>query len=257
MGWSNSVPIFHGNVTSTLQDKIPDITILFLDNAPIKGLLTRYELPNGSYKTHPNNTGIRRFVWEHFQSLNCIVQRIKYVGCTWSGPKAFLSVPETLIVGHMCCYEGRRAADSKVNKIHNWGPCANLSEVCTFLGTAGLMHIFIKNFSYIARPLTRLTRKDAEFIFGSEEITAQEKLKDTIVKSPAICAIDYSSDRTVYLSVDTSYIAIGYVLAQQMPDSDTKRYPSRFGSMLLNKRKANYSQPKPELYSLFRSLHAT
>jgi hypothetical protein len=100
-------------------------------------------------------------------------------------------------------------SNSKVDKIRNWGPCANLSEVHTFLGTAGLMHIFIKIFLYIARPLTCLTRKDVEFIFGSEKIAAQEKLKDTIVKSPAIRAIDYSSDRTVYLSVDTSYIAIG------------------------------------------------
>jgi hypothetical protein len=258
MGWSNSVPIFHGNVTYTLQDEIPDVTILFLDDTPIKGPLMRYELPNGSYKTHPNNTGIRRFVWEHFQSLNRIVQHIKYVGCTWSGPKAFLCIPETLVIGHMCCYEGRRTADSKIDKICNWGPCANLSEVHTFLGTAGLMRIFIKNFSYIiARPLTYLTRKDTEFIFGSEEIAAQEKLKDTIVKSPTIRAIDYSSDRTVYLSVDTSYIAIGYILTQQMPDSDTKRYPSRFGSMLLNEREENYSQPKLKLYGLFCSLHTT
>jgi hypothetical protein len=92
VGWSNSVPIFHGDVTYTLQDEIPDITIPFLDDAPIKGPLTRYELPNGSYETHPDNTGIRRFVWEHFQSLNRIVQHIKYVGCTWSGPKAFRCV---------------------------------------------------------------------------------------------------------------------------------------------------------------------
>jgi hypothetical protein len=96
MGWSNSVPIFHGDVTYTLQDEMPDVTIPFLDDAPMKGLLTRYELPNGSYETHPNNTGICRFVWEHFQSLNRIIQDIKYVGCTWSGPKAFLCVPKLL-----------------------------------------------------------------------------------------------------------------------------------------------------------------
>jgi hypothetical protein len=93
MGWSNYVPIFHGNVPYTLQDEMPDITIPFLDDAPIKEPLTHYELPNSSYKTHPNNPGIRRFIWEHFQSLNGIVQHIKYVGCTWSGPKAFLCIP--------------------------------------------------------------------------------------------------------------------------------------------------------------------
>jgi hypothetical protein len=134
MGWLNSVPIFHADVTYTLQDEIPDVTIPFLDDAPIKGPPTRYEQPDGSYKTHPDNPSIRRFIWEHFQNLNCVVQGIKYVGCTWSGPKAFLCVPETLIVGHMCCYEGRQAANSKVDKIRNWGPCNNLSEVRAFLG---------------------------------------------------------------------------------------------------------------------------
>lgn len=257
MGWSNSVPIFHGDVTYTLQDEIPDVTIPFLDDAPVKGPPTRYELPDGTYETIPENPGIRRFVWEHFQNLNRIVQRIKYVGCTWSGPKAFLCVPETLVVGHMCCYDGRKAADTKVAKIRDWGPCTTLSEVRAFLGTAGLMRIFIKNFSFIARPLTRLTRKDVEFVFGPEEIDAQEQLKTAIVNSPAIRAIDYTSDRTVFLSVDTSYIAIGFVLSQLMPDSETKRYPSRFGSMLLNEREAKYSQPKLELYGLFRSLRAT
>jgi hypothetical protein len=85
----------------------------------------------------------------------------------------------------------------------------------------------------------------------------QEKLKAAIISLPAIRAIDYNSKQTVYLSVNTSYIAIGYVLAQQMPGSDTKHYPSCFGSMLLNEREANYSQLKLELYGLFRSLCAT
>jgi hypothetical protein len=202
-------------------------------------------------------TGIRRFVWEHFQNINRVVQRIKYIGCTWSGPKAFLCIPETLIVGHMCCYKGRQSADSKVNKIRSWGLCNNLSEVRAFLGTTSLMRIFIKNFLLIARPLTCLTCKDTEFVFGTKEIASQEKLKAVIVSSPVIRAINYNSEQTIYLLVDTSYIAIGYVLAQQMPSSNTKHYPSHFGSMLLNKREANYSQPKLELYSLFRTLCAT
>jgi hypothetical protein len=99
-----------------------------------------------------------------------------------------------------------------------------------------------------------LPKKTLSSSLAPKEMAAQEKLKDAIVRSPAICAIDYSSDWTVYLSLNTSYIAIGYILAQQMPDSDIKRYPSQFGSMLLNKCKAKYSQPKLKLYGLFCSL---
>ena len=256
MGWSNAVPAFHADVTFTLEPEIPHVTIPFLDDAGVKGPPTRYELPDGSYETIPGNPGIRRFIWEHFQNLCRLVQRMVYVGCTWLGPKGILCVPETVIVGHLCTYEGRRADTSKIAKIAKWGPCKTLSEVRAFLGTTGLMRIFIRDYSRIARPLTLLTRKGIDFEFGQEQIESQEQLKQAIITSPAIRAIDYESDAPVYLSVDTSYIAIGYVLAQAIPDKPKARYPSRFGSMLLNEREANYSQPKLELYGLFRSLRA-
>ena len=62
--------------------------------------------------------------------------------------------PEAIIVGHLCTYEGWQADMSKVSKIATWGPCKTLSEVRTFLGTAGLMQIFICNYSSIACLLT-------------------------------------------------------------------------------------------------------
>jgi hypothetical protein len=37
-----------------------------------------------------------------------------------------------------------------------------------------------------------LTQKDKPFIFGPEQIEAQEDLKATLLKSPAPLAIDYS-----------------------------------------------------------------
>ena len=118
------------------------------------------------------------------------------------------------------------------------------------------MCIFIRNYSAIVCPLTHLTRKGINFEFGPKEIEAQERLKHAIVTSPAIRSLDYESDVMVYLSVDTSYIAIGYIIAQTDPDNLKIHHPSCFGSMLLNPREAKYSQPKLELYGLFRSLRA-
>ena len=58
MGWSNAVPAFYADVTFTFKPKIPHITILFLDDAGIKGPHMCYKLPNRSYKTIPENPGI-------------------------------------------------------------------------------------------------------------------------------------------------------------------------------------------------------
>ena len=74
MGWTNLVPIFHDNVTYILQLEILDVTVPFIDDVPIKGLVSNYRNGDGMYETIPENTGIRHFVWEHFQNLNRVVQ---------------------------------------------------------------------------------------------------------------------------------------------------------------------------------------
>jgi RNase H-like domain found in reverse transcriptase len=83
---------------------------------------------------------------------------------------------------------------------------------------------------------------------------AMEKLKMFVKDSPAIKAIDYGSDREVTLAVDSSWIAVGFILSQQ--GEDGKRYPSRFGSITWNETEQRYSQAKLELYGLFRALKA-
>ena len=37
MGWTNSVPISHDDVTYILQPEIPDVTIPYIDDVPVKG----------------------------------------------------------------------------------------------------------------------------------------------------------------------------------------------------------------------------
>ena len=78
MGWTNSVPIFQDDVTYILQPEIPHVTQPYIDNVPVKGPATRYIKEDGEPETIPENPGIRRFIWEHFQDLNHIVQQMKY-----------------------------------------------------------------------------------------------------------------------------------------------------------------------------------
>jgi hypothetical protein len=61
------------------------------------------------------------------------------------------------------------------------------------------------------------------------------------------------SEREVILVVNTSNIAIGFILLQV--GKDGKCYPSRFRSIALTEVESRYSQVKLELYSLFRALH--
>ncbi|KAF8240569.1 hypothetical protein L208DRAFT_1232692, partial [Tricholoma matsutake] len=84
----------------------------------------------------------------------------------------------------------------------------------------------IQNFAQRATALIHLTQKDVPFDFGPKQIAAQEDLKQALINSPAICAIDYSSNAPVILSVDTLYIAIGFFLMQCDPNNLRKQYYS-------------------------------
>ena len=158
------------------------------------------------------------------------------------------------MLGHKCTYEGRIPDESKTAKIQSWPPCKTVTDVRAFLGTAGTMRIWIKNFSTIARPLVDLTRKDADFMWTPDHDKAMDNLKTEIINSSALIPIDYTSPRPVYLAVDSSWHAVGWILSQQCEDG--QRRPSRFGSIAWNERESRYSQPKIELYGLFRALRA-
>ncbi|KZV59478.1 hypothetical protein PENSPDRAFT_541492, partial [Peniophora sp. CONT] len=124
-------------VTFILQDEVPEYTQPYIDDVPVRGPPTRYEREDGTYETIPENPGIRRFVWEHMNNVNRIVQRMKYCGGTFSGLKSTVCVPEFTIIGHFCTYAGRLPDPTNLDKVINWGDCQNVSDVRAFLGTVG------------------------------------------------------------------------------------------------------------------------
>ena len=97
-------------------------------------------------------------------------------------------------------------------------------------------------------------RKDAPFVFGPEQISAQDALKTALLSSPALRPINYTSNSPVILGVDTSSIAVGYLLCQCDANNPRIRRYTRFGSITLNDHESRFSQPKLELYGLFRAL---
>ena len=58
MGWTNSVPIFHDDVTYILQPEIPITTVPYINDVPIHGPVDRYILSDGSEECIPENPGI-------------------------------------------------------------------------------------------------------------------------------------------------------------------------------------------------------
>ncbi len=59
MGWTNSVPIFHDDVNYILREEVPEFTMPYIDDVPVRGPVTRYQAEDGTYETLPDNPGIR------------------------------------------------------------------------------------------------------------------------------------------------------------------------------------------------------
>ena len=138
---------------------------------------------------------------------------MKYSGGMFSGVKAYLAAPEITVLGHRCTIDGQLPDLSRIEKIVNWGPCRDLSDIRAFLGTIGVCRLFIRNFAQRAHHLVKLTQKGIEWEFGQKQIDAMNDLKDALLNSPALWPINYKSEAPVILSVDTSHIAVGYLLA--------------------------------------------
>jgi hypothetical protein len=254
MGWTNSPTIFHGDVTFILQDEIPQYCRPFIDDVGVKGPKEYYKSKDGSFETIPENPGIRRFVWEHLVTVNRIMHRIRHAGGTLAAKKLYWCVPEMSILGYVCNFEGRVPDQTNVRKILNWPACANVSEVRGFLGVMGLVRIFVKNFALRAHHLTKLLRNDTAFEWGADQEAAMADLKEAATTAGALVPIDYTSEREVVLAVDSSYVAVGYILGQK--DEKGKLRPARYGSITWNPVESRYSQAKIEVYGVVRTLQA-
>src|SRR5260370_31058886 len=102
--------------------------------------------------------------------------------------------------------------------------------------------------------MVNLTHKGQAFVWTEEHNQAMQALKDAIIHSSVLISINYSSDCPVYIGIDSSSRGVGWILSQECVDN--KCCLARFGSISWNECEARYSQPKIELYSLFRVLRA-
>jgi hypothetical protein len=229
MGYVNAPAEFQACMMFILQDEVPEVAGVFIDDVPIKGPATKYLRSDGTEETLPQNPGIRRYIWEHLNDVHRILHRIGQAGGTVSAKKMQLCQAEVEIVGHHCSADGREPADDRAEKIVTWPTPINLKEVRGFLGLCGTVRIWIKDYSQIARPLVELTKKDVEFHWNEPQEGAFQHLKQLVTSAPALRPIDYNSNQPVYLSVDSSNQGVGIILSQE--DDQGRRAAARYGSL--------------------------
>lgn len=71
---------------------------------------------------------------------------------------------EVSYLGHKISADGIRPDPEKVKAISDYSRPLNEKQMRSFLGMVGFHRRFIPNFSFIAKPLTNLSKKNAKFI---------------------------------------------------------------------------------------------
>ena len=100
----------------------------------------------------------------------------------------------------------------KVKAVMSWDRPKSIFEICNFLGLAGYYRRFIKDFSRLTAPMTRLTRKEVKFEWNDLCERAFQELKRKLTSAPILIVPERGQRYTVYC--DASKDELGCVLMQ-------------------------------------------
>jgi RNase H-like domain found in reverse transcriptase/Integrase zinc binding domain/Reverse transcriptase (RNA-dependent DNA polymerase) len=244
-GATNSVAQFVRIITNVLVELIPEVCLPFLDDIGVKG-------PRSTYQNEEIIPGIRRYVMEHIQSLDKVLERLELAGLT-IGPKSQFCMKGISIVGFVTGAEGRWPESSKIIKILEWGPCANITDARAFIGVCVYFRIWVSEFSLVAEPIYRLFKKGVSWNWGQEQDLAMATLKEALTTAPALVKLDYREEAgEIIVGVDGSLLGWGAFLGQL--DEEGQLHPSRYESGLWNPAEQNYDATKRECRSVLKAL---
>jgi hypothetical protein len=114
---------------------------------------------------------------EHEVHLRLVLEKLRAHQLYAKFNKCEFWITEVAFLGHIISIGGVSVDPGKVKDVLNWMPPTSVSEIQSFLKLAGYYQRFIKDFSKIAKPMTRLLEKNKDFNWTPECQANFEELK--------------------------------------------------------------------------------
>ncbi|KAK1423118.1 hypothetical protein QVD17_18413 [Tagetes erecta] len=222
-GLCNAPATFQRCMVAIFHDMIKDFMEVFMDDFSVFGSSFDHCLRN----------------------LERMLARCEETNLVLNWEKCHFMVREGIVLGHRISQAGIEVDRAKVDAISKLPPPTSVKSIRSFLGHAGFYRRFIKDFSKIARPMTKLLEKDAPFVFDESCVRAFEVLKDKLVNAPIMVAPDWTLP--FELMCDASDYAVGAVLGQR---KDKHFHPIYYASRTLNDAQEHYTTTEKELLAV-------
>jgi hypothetical protein len=135
---------------------------------------------------------------EHEKHLRMVLEKLRSDQLYGKFNKCEFWLTEVTFLGHVISAGGVLVDPSKVKDVLNWMPPMNASEIQSFLRLVGYYRRFIKDFSKIAKPMTRLLEKNKDFYWTKECQASFEELKKRLTSAPVLILPDITKTFDIY-----------------------------------------------------------
>ncbi len=154
---------------------------------------------------------------EHKRHVRQVLQALSDAGLHLAPEKCEFHRQSVKYLGFIITTEGVAPDPAKVATVQEWGtdksPIRNRTDVQRFLGFANFYRRFIRDYSRIVSPLTRLTGKDVPFEWSPECSAALDTLKTAFTTAPVLRHFDH--EREILVETDASDFVSAGVLSQR------------------------------------------
>ena len=152
---------------------------------------------------------------------------------------------EVKFLGYVVSASSVLVDPEKVEAIMSWERPKSVFKIPSFLGLVGYYRRFIKNFSRLAAPMTRLTRKGVKFEWDDLCEKAFQELKRRLTTTPILIILEQGQRYTMYCGASRD--GLGCVLMQY-------GRVVAYGSRQLKNHEQNYPTHDLELEAIFFAL---
>ncbi|GKT29509.1 unnamed protein product, partial [Aduncisulcus paluster] len=121
-------------------------------------------------------------------------------------------------LGFVISEKGRTIAPDRVKAIENLRTPSCKKDVRCLLGMLNFIREFIPDCSSLTEPLSRLTKKDIEFVWGDEQEATFKRIKRLLKESPTLSFPEEETKLSLF--TDASDVGIGAVWCREKMKTD-------------------------------------